>query len=663
MILKRVFLINLLLLSISISMIAQENVEFKSSNFSGKRSQLRHAKKQIRKGDAVLRDSRAYKDALELYMKAQEFNPDNAELNYKIGKCFIHSANKYKALSYFEKAINLDRDVADVIELYLGKAHQLHYNFDEAVSHYNAYIARLGKGDTKTKKKAKKYITECRYGKELVQDTVDVKIRNLGDKVNSIYPDYNPLVVADDSRLIFTSRREYTGNRQDPMDNGYYEDVYYCKKKNGQWDKADRFKRPINTAYHDAVVGLSNDGQTMYVYNGANGGDIYKSRQKGRHWSKPENLGENINTPHHESKASLSYDGKTLFFVSDNQELSMGGRDILYSEKDRNGNWGPPKNLSKQLNTEYDEEGVFMHPDGRTLFFSSQGHNSMGGFDIFRTVKQKNGTWATPENLGFPINTPGDEVFFVVSASGEHAYFSSVRPEGLGDDDIYEIVYPARDTVDQAGDNKVLMTLVTGFVKDAESLDPLEAEIEIVDNVKNKIVTTVASNEATGKFLVSLPSGKNYGLSVNKEGYMFHSENFNISDTTDYQQITKEILLQPIEVGTKIVLENIFFDFNKASLRSESHAELNRMVRIMEKNPGMEVEISGHTDNKGSMEYNMNLSLNRAKNVVEYLVDNGIDAKRLTYQGYAFKDPIATNDTEEGRQLNRRVEFRVIRND
>jgi outer membrane protein OmpA-like peptidoglycan-associated protein len=644
---------------------SQENVEFKASNFPDQRSEFRSAKRNIRYGDNARKNQEKPEKALDYYLKAWEFNPNSADLNYKIGKTCVEAKQKQKALIYFEKAAELNPWVREDLLLWLGKSRHLNYKFDEAINAFNEYMKEHPSMSEEDRMHVQKYINECRNGIDLIKDTVDVEISNMGPAINTEYPEYNPMILADGSRLVFTARRKYIGNPIEPSDGKYCEDVWYSDKmQDSSWSDSKRFGSPINTNGHDAISGISTDGQKMYVYKPVNkqGGDIYYSVLEGDAWQKPKDLGAPVNSEYHESKVSLSYDGKKLYLVSNRPEGSEGGRDIWVCKRTPWDSWGVPENLGPVINTKYDEEGVLIHPDGRTLYFCSRGHNSMGGMDIFRSVQDTNGNWSAPENLGYPINTPDDEAFFSIAADGKHAYISSIRPDGFGDYDIYEVKFPERDSVEKAGQIEARLTLFTGWVKDAKTLDPLKASIEIVDNDKNEVVVELFSNESSGKFVASLPAGKNYGLSVNRDGYMFHSENFNIPDTAKFQKIEREILLQPMEVGTRIVLKNIFFDYDKASLREESFAELERVKKVLEDNPGIKIEISGHTDNRGSMEYNLDLSENRAKSVVDYLIEQGIDADRLKYKGYAFKQPIADNDTDEGRQLNRRVEFKVLEN-
>jgi outer membrane protein OmpA-like peptidoglycan-associated protein len=400
---------------------------------------------------------------------------------------------------------------------------------------------------------------------------------------------------------------------------------------------------------------------------------------KGDKWVKPTPLPKEINTRYHESCASLGPDGRTLYFISDRTD-GVGGRDIWVAYKNSKGKWSEVKNI-RELNTPYDEEAVFIHPDGRTLYFSSQGHNSMGGYDIFKST-YKDGYWSKPENLGVPINTADDDLYFVLASSGQRAYFSSSRKGTIGDQDIFMITFIIDKPMNPSTEDNLIayktkpvqeikiesaiaietpsLTLLKGFIYDEETKKPLEAQIVLTDNEKNEELAVFTSNAQTGRYLVSLPSGKNYGIAVKKEGYLFHSENFVIPENAQYQEIQKDIYLKPIKVGQSIVLRNIFFDFDKATLRPESKTELENLIKLMNDNPNIKIEISGHTDNIGSAAYNQKLSESRAKAVVDYLIEHGIDKSRLSYMGYGFDKPIAPNDTEEGRQLNRRVEFKIV---
>lgn len=666
---------------VSLQMMAQ-NVEFEKKNFPGRKDELKEAKDNIKKGDEIFEQGEAYyRDALPYYLKAQAFNPNNAKLNFKIGLAYLHSFEKKKAYDYILKAFALDPQVDEKIRYYTGRVYHLNSEWDKAIQEYSIYLNSIK--DKNEIKDVNKKIEECKNGKILSQNPVRVWVDNLGPEVNTSFNEYSPVITTDESVLMFTSRRPGgVGNKMDENKNEYFEDVWVSYKSGKKWTTAVNLGPPVNTENHDAAVCLSPDGQKLITYQGGvNGGDLFISYLVGKVWSKPENLGKAINSKYHESSASFSYDGKILYFVSD-REGGFGGHDIYYSEINEKGKFEKAVNIGPVINTEYDEEAVYMMPDGKTMYFASKGHNSIGGYDVFKTTFE-NGQWTKPVNLGIPINTPDDDAFFALAGSGRRAYYSSASLNGYGGMDLYKITIlgpekqPLLNTQDQllamaaqpitnlkvekaVEVTKPKMTLLKGIVYDAKTNEPLEAILNLIDNEKNVILASFKSNAATGKYLVTLPSGKNYGIAVQREGYLFHSENFNLPADAEYQEVTKDIPLKKIEIGNAIVLKNIFFDFDKATLRPESFNELDRLVQLLTENPTIKVEISAHTDSKGSDEYNLKLSQKRAESVVNYLIGKGIAASRLIAKGYGETQPIDTNDTEEGRQNNRRVEFKIV---
>jgi outer membrane protein OmpA-like peptidoglycan-associated protein len=313
--------------------------------------------------------------------------------------------------------------------------------------------------------------------------------------------------------------------------------------------------------------------------------------------------------------------------------------------------WSKPRKL-ESINTEFDEDSPFIHPDGKTLYFSSKGHSSMGGYDIFKCTKTGTG-WSIPENLGYPINTPGDEIYFVLAADGKVGFYSSDKEGGLGKQDIYSIRMPVPEKEPE-------LELLTGVVKDAATNQAIEADITITDNTTKEVVSKAKSNAEDGKYLVAIPCGKNYGIAIEKKGHLFHSENVNLPCTQGYKEIKKEIKLVEAKQGAKVVLKNIFFDTGKSDLRLESTSELLRLVKLLTENPTIRIEISGHTDNIGDAKINQTLSETRANSVMNFLISNGIAKTRLVAKGYGSSQPIDTNDSEAGRQNNRRTEFKIL---
>ncbi|MDF2438883.1 MAG: hypothetical protein K0Q95_3259 [Bacteroidota bacterium] len=679
-------IITLLAIVFSTATILAQNVEFTKENFKENKDGLKEARNNIEAGDKFFEQGSVfYKQAIDPYLLANKFNPNNALLNFKIGKSYLYSNFKLKSIPFLEKAIQLNPNVDPQIHYVMAKAYHLDMQWDKAISEYKAFQSTIKDvGEFKELiEEVNKHITECLTGKEMVKNPLRVFVDNVGAEINSQYPDYGPVISADESVMLFTSRRpNTTGGLIDPGINEFFEDIYITTKKDGKWTPAQNMGKPVNTEDHDANSGLSADGQRFLIYIGKNNGDLYEAELKGDSWSKPERMNKNINTDFHESSACYTPDGKSVYFVSDKPQDGLGDRDIFMSVKDEKGKWGKAVNLGPTINTPYGEEGVFIHPDGKTMYFSSQGHKTMGGYDIFKTVLE-NGKWSTPVNLGYPVNTPDDDVFFVTSASGKHGYYASFNANGFGEKDIYMITFlgnekpmvmnnednliasltaPVKETVmaPVVEIKDAQLTILKGVVTDDVTKKPLEATIDIVDNLKNEMIASFTSNSASGKYLVSLPAGRNYGIAVRKDNYLFHSENFDIPKTAAYSEVVKDVALKNISVGNKIVLKNIFFDFDKATLRPESTNELELLIKLLHDVPTLKIEISGHTDSKGADAYNKTLSNNRAKSVVDYLIAKGITADRLTAVGFGEEQPIGSNDTEEGRQMNRRTEFKIL---
>ncbi len=487
-------------------------------------------------------------------------------------------------------------------------------------------------------------------------DSVKITTINIGTAINTPFSEYAPIISADGAMMIFTSKRptlkkDSTKNAQG-MENIY---VSYLNDTTFKWTQAKMLGATINQPGRDnSAIALSNDGQRLLLYKGEPNGNIYSSALKGEEWSEPVKLPKPINSDYHESSASIAPDGQTIYFVSDRKQ-GQGGLDIWVCRKDKNGNWTEAENLGATINTSKDEEGAFIHSDGKTLYFSSKGHNTKGGYDILKSVYE-NGKWNTPVNMGDAINTSDDDLFFVLTADSKKGYYSSIRGEGMGRKDIYEVTF----TYSSTKKNESRLTLFKGVVIDHDTFEPIGADMEIIDNDKNEIITTIKSNSLSGKFLVSLPAGKNYGIAVKREGYLFYSENFNMPDTTAYNVIDKNIPLQKLYVGNKITLKNIFYDNGKATLRNESVSEFDQLINLMKLNPTIKIEIDSYTDSEGTDEFNLTLSQARAQAVLDFLFSNGISKERMVAKGFGESYPLSSNDTEEGKQLNRRTEFKIV---
>lgn len=659
-----------------------QNVEFTRSAFPSNPNGLREATRNLRTGENLFfQGGGRTLGSIDYLLKAHAFNPNNGRLNYLIGQALLQTVDYPQAVEYLERALSLNHPDPEVY-FFLGEAYHLNKNFQKAIEYYAAFRQQLLPQELALRREIiDKRVAQCQNGIALRASPARVYIDNLGSGINSMYDDYSPRLLPGDEHMYFTSRRPLESKASiDRVDYKYFENILIAEKNDGQWQVTGHAGSTLNRRNHSAVAAISPDGLTMIVYNGGRGGDLFIAEFKKDRWSKPSRLGNGINSRHQETSAALSADGTTLYFISD-RPGGYGGKDIWYTTKDRRGRWHEPLNLGPVINTEYDEEGLYLTPDGETLYFSSKGHNSMGGYDIFSTT-YANGRWDEPHNLGYPINSPSNDLFFRPTANGEAAYFSSLRAGGLGGSDMYMVTFMGAEKpvinqmqhepiasrarpnmktfLDQTTPPIPPMTLLRGRVLNDETGEPLLANIELYDNEQEELLATFATNPETGAYFISLPGGKNFGISVQAKDFLFHSENINIKETNVFTEIINDIRLKRVEVGTTIVLRNIFFDTGSASLRPESYAELGVLYKLLEDNPKIKIEISGHTDNVGSAAMNQRLSQDRAKAVVDFLTGRGIAAERLTFKGYGFSRPVATNDTPEGRQLNRRTEFEII---
>ncbi|OFY69459.1 MAG: hypothetical protein A3G23_00785 [Bacteroidetes bacterium RIFCSPLOWO2_12_FULL_37_12] len=592
-----------------------------------------------------------YEEARKLYQRADSMIPDNPATNFKIGECLIKGNNQRDAIPYLCKSVmkSTDSTLNPECFYYLGKLyHQSHF-FNNAISSFTSYL-ELIKEDNPKFAEVKAEIATCKYGQELSQNSVVDSFENLGKIINSEFPEYSPVITADEQTLIFTSRRPGSTGGYYEVDNMYYEDIYLSEKVEGNWSEPVSISENINTPAHESTVGLSPDGSYLFLYRSENNGDLYYSEQNGTEWSIPLPIpGEFVNSKSAELSCSISPDGNYLYFSSD-RPGGLGGFDIYVSKKlPGEFGWGKGKNLGPPINTPMDEDAPFIHSDGKTLYFSSKGHKNMGGYDIFRS-RSENNIWSEPENLGFPINTAGDDIYFVLSADGKHGYYSSSRVGSLGDKDIWLIQMPVSK-------GELSLTILKGIVTDEETKEPVDAKVIIVDNQLKEAVQV--TNTVGGKFLVVLPPGRNYGIIVDNEEYIFYSINKEIPIMSSFETNEIKIELQKIQVGKEVILNNIFFNTGSAELKTESTKELEKIKDLLKTNPQIDIEISGHTDNVGLEVKNKKLSLDRAQSVINYLIENNIDKSRLTANGYGSSQPIADNSTPEGRQQNRRTVMRI----
>ena len=557
-----------------------------------------------------------------------------------LGEIANEESQKEKAIKYYQKAISIDKNYNPLMYLRKADLEKETGNYKQAKSDYEAFLSYQKHLKEYTSYIEKK-IRQCKFAIELKKKPVEFTPDNLGPSINTSLSEYWPSLTADDEMLVFT-----TSNRKINSQ----EDLYYSIKKNGEWKKAIKIAPPVNTTGSEGAQSISADGKTMVFTaclrkDGYGSCDIYISKKKGNKWSRPINIGQPINSHYKESQPSLSADGKVLFFAS-NRPGGKGKFDIWKSSL-VNGEWTSPINLGDSINTSEDELAPFIHYDSKTLYFSSEGHLGMGGSDLFISRKVGNGAWTHAKNLGYPINTHFNEESLIVSADGTLGLFSSNMDGGIGQKDIYQFELSQDIRPDKT-------IFVKGIVLNAKTNEPLAAKVEITQvNETGSIYTE--SDQITGKFLSCLPPQKSYLFHVEKNGFMIFSENFTLSGSSIFIRIP----LQPIEVGVTAILKNIFFEYNSYQLKKESFLELEKLKSFIKKNK-LSIEIQGHTDNEGTATYNQKLSMNRAKSVYEYLLKSGVKKEQLSFKGYGFKHPIATNQTGEGRSKNRRTEFKVI---
>ncbi len=607
-----------------------------------------------------------YKLAIPFLKEAIGYNPNNALTQFLLGRCLFMNYEKTQAIKYIEKAYSLNKDVDPQLSYYYGKSLHSLMRFDEAIVQYTRGMTKITSKDPLHAEMARE-IEHCKYAKKMVANPGPAKILNVGPPVNTQYSEHSPIIDADETVIIYTTvRPDNVGCKGDPSCT--LEDVYIADRAGKGWANPRPIKE-INTSGMDACIALSPDGQNLYIYrNPPAGGDIFNSHLEGKKWTDPKSVGEPVNSKGYETTVSISPDGKRMFFTSE-RPGGFGDLDIYMTELGPDNKWMAPKNLGPKINTINSDDSPFFHPDGVTLYFSSNGRaDCIGGLDIYQTTLQDDGSWSNPVNVGFPINTPDNDIYFVLSADKKTGYYASAKEGGYGEKDIYLIdmgqekpaVVKVEDTIKVVPVVVNALTILKGVVTDAKTGLPLEAKITVIDNDRNMVVSTLNSNSATGKYLVSLPSGRNYGITVERQEYLFKSLNVNIPKADGYQEIIQDVALDKIEIGVGIVLNNIFYDVDKATLRPESVAELERLYKLMVDNPSLKIEIGGHTDSDGSDAHNETLSQNRSQSVVDFLVTKGVKINRMVAKGYGEKSPVAANDTKENKQLNRRTELKIL---
>jgi outer membrane protein OmpA-like peptidoglycan-associated protein len=590
-----------------------------------------------------------FEGAVNLLDECINIEPKYADAFLSLGGVYGQMKNYKSSTDNYEKAFAIDSNYTNEYKLPYSINLAGQGRFAEALAAINSLL-NSEKILPSTKRAAE-------YRKTTYEFAVDYASKhpgssyqfapvNLGDSINTSSSEYYPSITINDSLFVFSRRGE--GIREDFVESILLPDHQYSKSKviNGS----------INEEPSKGAINISQDGEWLifagnFPTNGFGGFDLYISYLTPQGWSEPINMGPEINTDYWESSPSLSPDKKTLYFSS-NRPGGFGGKDLYVSYRNPNGKWGRAVNMGPLVNTKGDELAPFIHADNNTLYFTSDGLPGYGGSDLF-LMRRKNATeWNAPENLGYPINTIENEGSLFIAANGIDAYYASDRADSRGGLDLYRFELPA-------GYRPSKTLYVQGTVFNIKDKKGIPATVELTDNATGEIVSKIQTDE-TGFYFITLPVGKDYTFSVNRKGFLFYTDLYELSKEKPDSTYKKDIGLQPIEVNASLAFKNIQFETNSFELKPVSFIELDKLIQLLNDNLSVKIEISGHTDNIGTPADNLTLSNNRAKSVVHYLISKGIAAPRLVAKGYGETKPIADNSTEEGRAKNRRTEFRVI---
>lgn len=601
---------------------------------------------------------RQYGQAVQLLQDAVDKAPDFEEAHIRLGTIYRTIGDFDKALHHLERADEAGGNTPNAQALFsLGELYWQLGRYKQAAEKMQAFLA-MNPRQKQLIDIATNIVEDADFALEQIQNPLPFKPEPLPEEINAFALQYFPVLTVDQQNLIYTRR----------ISNGpqYDEDLVVARRDAaGNWQEAESVSAAINTENNEGTSTISADGRTLIFTSckgrqGYGSCDLYISYKTGEQWSEPENLGAAVNSRSWESQPSLSADGRILYFVS-NRPGGKGGNDIYVSRRDAAGEWTRPENLGAPVNTSFDEISPFIHANGQSLYFASNGHTGMGGYDLFVAEQLEEedilaATWEQPRNLGYPINTHEDQVSLFVTADGREGYYSyeERRNQPGSRSVLYKFAIPESARVRNRSN------YVTGTIYDAVSREPIGANVTLFDIVDNRIVNDVEADPVSGKYVIVLTEGSEYALYVNERGYIFKSLAFNYGKNNTLDPIEIDVYLEPIQAGAVTTLNNIFFDTDEFRLQPKSATELLRVVQFLKNNPEVHIEIAGHTDNIGNAAYNQQLSQNRAQAVYEYLREAGIASDRLQAKGYGQTQPTVPNDTEENRRQNRRIEFRIL---
>jgi OOP family OmpA-OmpF porin len=594
-----------------------------------------------------------HEEAINLLKMAIEKDKKFFEAYYRLGIVYLTRKNYTEAIDNLNRGLSLTSDPTKqkIFWYDLGDACFYSGDYNNAEAFFNNFLQAelLNKQKIEHAKQMLKNITFARSNETIASK---YKLKPLSDTVNCFGMQYFPVLTADQHELIFTRRLGNNPNDDEDL-------VFSTKDDKGRWIKPVSISKKINSDLNEGTCTISADGRKLIFTScvgreGYGSCDLYESNKIGSEWTEPKNLGLGVNSSEWESQPSLSADGRTLFFVSDRRG-GLGRSDIWVSALNEKGEWTKAKNAGKQINTIYDEISPFIHVNNKVLYFASNGITGYGGYDIFFSEKDSAENWKAPVNIGAPINNHEDQFSLFITADGKKGYYAheEMATNGYSTSKIYEIEIPEENQV------KYKSNYVTGNIRDMQTRQPLAASVELINIDKGERESLVKSDSITGEYLIVLTQGAEYALYVSKKGYLFRSQNFNYAAVKDFEPVVQDVDLEKVEIGSVAVLNNIFFDVDKYELKEKSKTELTRIVDFLNENPTVKIEISGHTDNTGSAQYNKQLSQKRAQSVYDYLVKSNINATRLLSKGYGADKPVAPNDSDEHRQLNRRIEFKI----
>ena len=595
-----------------------------------------------------------YPKCEEELKKAIEGCPSFTDAHILLGDLYVETARLPEGAGAYREALRNRPEKPEVVMGLLANTLFDMERYGEASRYFDSILSRQGI-NPEWRSILLKRQSVARFRQEQMDHPVAFSPVSLGMGVNTPGDEYINALSPDEEQVIFT-RRTKIGTAQEGRGRQFREDFYESVKLDGAWSEAQLMQNPVPPGGDAGGLSRSPDGRKIWFTacfreDGIGSCDIYFTEKVGDTWLPPKNMGPVVNSDQWDSQPSISPDGKTLYFAS-NRRGGQGSSDIWKTELDEKGEWGRPVNLGAIVNTSLAEMGPFIHYDNSALYFSSQGHPGMGGADLFLS-KRYDGGWTEPLNAGYPINTIADEIVILINPSGSKGYISSDLSSGQGGYDIYEFELAGRIM-------PVPVTYFRGKVFDRNSQAPLEAFFELTDLGSDSVVMSARSDRLKGDFLVCLPSDKDYALNVSCPGYLFYSDHFQLKGVrTSLDPFNLDIPMSPLEAGEKIILRNIFYETDRYVLLEESVVELNKLLEFLKDNPSLAIEIGGHTDNIGSASYNLDLSLRRASEVYSYLIGHGIPEERLSYNGYGYTEPVASNDTEEGRAMNRRTEIRI----